>query len=58
MALSRRLTLIAEDGKIIEVVYPVFAPDRNADEVLAGLRSNAQAGAPLSSHVRPKGPET
>jgi peroxiredoxin len=35
----KRLTMIAEDGKITKVFYPVFPPDRNADDVLAWLRS-------------------
>ena len=36
------LALIAEDGRIKKVFYPVFPPDRNADDVLACLRSGAQ----------------
>ena len=35
--LYKRLTLIAEEGKIAKVIYPVFPPDRNAAEVLAWL---------------------
>jgi len=42
MELFKRLTLIAEDGRIKKVFYPVFPPDRNADDVLACLRSGAQ----------------
>ncbi len=38
--LIKRVTLIAEDGKIIKVFYPVFPPDRNADEVINWLREN------------------
>jgi peroxiredoxin len=45
MELYKRLTLIAENGRIRKVFYPVFPPDRNADEVLAWLRQNAQLGA-------------
>jgi peroxiredoxin len=45
MELFKRLTLIAEDGRIRKVFYPVFPPDRNADDVLACLRSDAQPGA-------------
>ena len=45
MELFKRLTLIAEDGRIKKVFYPVFPPDRNADDVLAYLRSDAQHGA-------------
>jgi peroxiredoxin len=39
--LYKRLTLIVEDGVIVKVFYPVFPPDRNADEVLAWLRQDA-----------------
>jgi peroxiredoxin len=38
MTLYKRLTLIAEAGRITKVFYPVFPPDRNATEVLAWLR--------------------
>jgi len=37
MRLYRRLTLIARDGRIERVFYPVFPPERNADDVLAWL---------------------
>jgi peroxiredoxin len=35
--LYKRLTFVAEQGRIVKVFYPVFPPDRNADEVLAWL---------------------
>ncbi|NES07177.1 MAG: peroxiredoxin [Okeania sp. SIO2F4] len=38
--LIKRVTLIAEVGKIVKVFYPVFPPDRNADEVIDWLRNN------------------
>jgi peroxiredoxin len=38
MELYKRLTLIACDGIIEKVFYPVFPPDRNADDVLMWLR--------------------
>jgi peroxiredoxin len=38
MTLLKRLTLIIEGGKIEKVFYPVFPPDKNAEEVLAWLR--------------------
>ncbi len=41
MELYKRLTLIARDGRLEKVFYPVFPPERNADEVLAWLRENA-----------------
>jgi len=37
MKLIKRLTLIASDGAIVKVFYPVFPPDKNAEEVLAWL---------------------
>ncbi|HET7418795.1 MAG TPA: peroxiredoxin [Candidatus Dormibacteraeota bacterium] len=37
--LLRRLTLVIRDGKVEHVWYPVFPPDRHAEEVLAWLRS-------------------
>lgn len=41
--LFKRMTLVVEDRRIRKVFYPVFPPDRNADEVLAWLRSNARS---------------
>jgi len=38
MVLYRRLTFVAEAGRIVKVFYPVFPPDRNAAEVLGWLR--------------------
>ena len=37
MKLIKRATLIARDGAIVKVFYPVFPPDRNAGDVLAWL---------------------
>ena len=39
MKLIKRITLIARDGRIEKVFYPVFPSDRNAGEVVAWLRS-------------------
>jgi peroxiredoxin len=38
--LIKRLTLITNVGKIIKVFYPIFPPNRNADEVIDWLRNN------------------
>jgi peroxiredoxin len=38
LTLYKRLALVAEDGRIVKVFYPVFPPDRNADDVLAWVR--------------------
>jgi peroxiredoxin len=40
MTLIRRITLIARDGVIRKVFYPVFPPDRNANDVSAWLNAN------------------
>ena len=39
LTLYKRLALVAERGRIVKVFYPVFPPDRNAEEVLAWLAS-------------------
>ena len=36
----KRITLICKDRKIYKVFYPVFPPDKNADEVIAWLNGN------------------
>ena len=41
MELYKRLTLIIETGKIEKVFYPVFPPDKNAEEVLVWLKQQA-----------------
>lgn len=40
--LLKRLTLVVQDGAIEHVWYPVFPPDRHADEVLAWLQDQAR----------------
>ncbi|HWH05324.1 MAG TPA: peroxiredoxin [Gaiellaceae bacterium] len=37
--LYKRLSLVAERGRIVQVFYPVFPPDENAVEVLGWVRS-------------------
>jgi peroxiredoxin len=37
MTLVRRLTLIVVEGRIEDLVYPVFPPDRGADLALERL---------------------
>ncbi len=41
MQLIKRITLVVRNGRIVKVFYPVFPPDRNADDVLEWLRSRA-----------------
>jgi peroxiredoxin len=36
----RRLTLIAADGRIEHVFYPVFPPDQHPADVVTWLRSH------------------
>ena len=38
MTLLKRLTLVIDDGVITKVFYPVFPPDKNAEEVIAWLK--------------------
>ena len=40
LELYKRLTLIIETGKIEKVFYPVFPPDKNAEDVLAWLKQH------------------
>lgn len=42
--LHKRVTLIVRDGTIETALYPVFPPDRNAEDVLALLREGAPSG--------------
>jgi peroxiredoxin len=42
--LYRRLTLVAEAGRVIRAFYPVFPPDRDAEEVLSWLERRPAAG--------------
>jgi peroxiredoxin len=39
MTLLARMALIIEDGVIVKVFYPVFPPDKNAEEVVAWLKA-------------------
>jgi peroxiredoxin len=43
MTLYKRLTFIAEGGRIAKTFYPVFPPDRNAADVLAWLASESRS---------------
>lgn len=38
--LIKRLTLIADEGNIVKVFYPIFPPDRNAQDVIAWLMNH------------------
>ena len=40
MTLLKRMALVIDDGLISKVFYPVFPPDKNADEVIAWLRAD------------------
>jgi peroxiredoxin len=40
MRLYKRITLIADEGEIVKVFYPVFPPNRNAQDVLEWLQAN------------------
>jgi peroxiredoxin len=38
MTLLKRMALVVDDGTITKVFYPVFPPDKNAEEVIAWLQ--------------------
>lgn len=42
MTLYRRLTFVAEAGRIVKVFYPVFPPDRDASEVLVWINGGGR----------------
>src|SRR5215467_5884962 len=39
MILLKRMALVIEDGVVIKAFYPVFPPDKNAEEVIAWLKA-------------------
>ena len=51
--LIKRLTLVAAEGKIIKVFYPVFPPDEHAEEVVEWLRRGA-ARQPIPAGESPR----
>ncbi len=40
MTLLKRMALVIDDGTIVHVFYPVFPPDKNAEEVVAWLAAS------------------
>jgi peroxiredoxin len=42
MTLLKRMALIVDNGTITKVFYPVFPPDKNAQEVVSWLRNSRQ----------------
>jgi peroxiredoxin len=40
LTLLKRMAWVIDDGRITKVFYPVFPPDKNADDVLAWLRAS------------------
>jgi peroxiredoxin len=42
MTLYKRMALVIDGGTISKVFYPVFPPDKNAQEVIAWLRENGR----------------
>lgn len=41
MTLLRRMALVIDDGAIAKVFYPVFPPDKNAEEVVGWLQNSS-----------------
>ena len=61
MTLLKRMALVIDDGVITKVFYPVFPPDKNAEEVIAWLRGvalrtavqeRARRGEHVAEHLR------
>jgi peroxiredoxin len=40
MTLLKRMALLIDEGVITKVFYPVFPPDKNAEQVIAWLRAS------------------
>jgi peroxiredoxin len=40
MTLLKRMALVIDNGKIVKVFYPVFPPDKNAEEVVAWIQAS------------------
>jgi peroxiredoxin len=40
MTLLKRMALVVEDSVVVKVFYPVFPPDKNAEQVVAWLRTS------------------
>jgi peroxiredoxin len=39
-SLYKRVTLIIREGHIVKVFYPIFPPDKNAENVIAWLQEH------------------
>jgi peroxiredoxin len=50
----KRLTLVCEAGEVLHVFYPVFPPDKHADEVVTWIRNNKKQNK--SRHSNPYQP--
>ncbi|MBI1385772.1 MAG: redoxin family protein [Rhizobiales bacterium] len=44
MTLLKRLTMVLDDGVVTHVLYPVFPPDRSAQEALAWIAAHPVTG--------------
>jgi peroxiredoxin (alkyl hydroperoxide reductase subunit C) len=40
MTLLKRMALVIDDGTITKAFYPVFPPDKSAEEVIAWLQAS------------------
>ena len=43
MTLLKRLVMVVDDGVIVRVFYPVFPPDRSAEEVIAWIQAGSSS---------------
>ena len=53
LTLLKRMTLVIDEGRITKVFYPVFPPDKNAEEVLKWIEINPQRPAPTVGVASP-----
>ena len=52
MMLLKRMALVIDDGVIAKVFYPVFPPDKNAEEVVAWLRTVRDCAEAIAGRSR------
>jgi peroxiredoxin len=54
MTLIKRMAWVIDDGVVAHVFYPVFPPDRSADEVIAWLKQKHSLREVLPQRRRPR----
>ena len=58
MTLIKRMAWVIDDGVVAHVFYPVFPPDRSADEVVAWLKQHRRrSGSTVARQRRRRKPQ-